>query len=71
MKPVDFNINGKIFTLNADAQIWPVSQNALINGDEGVIYSIFSTYGDTFSFRFILGFTFLCVLLSACFFGLH
>jgi len=67
LKPIDSNINGQIFTLNADAQIWPISQNALINGDEGVIYSIFSTYGDTFWFKFILGFTFLRVLLSVLF----
>lgn len=63
LKPMDFIIEGETFKLNADAQIWPPAYNSLINGDEGTLYSIFSTYGNTFSFQFILGFTFLYALM--------
>lgn len=66
LQPLNFIIGGQTFTLNANAQIWPRSMNSLIGGEEGNIYSIVSTYGNTFPFQFILGYTFLYVLELTC-----
>lgn len=63
LKNLDFNIGGKTFTLNANAQIWPRSLNSAINGEKNKIYLIVSDVGsDSGSgLDFVMGFTWLYV----------
>jgi pepsin A len=61
LKNLDFEIGGKTFTLNANAQIWPRSLNGAINGEKDKIYLIVSDAGsDSGSgLDFVMGFTWL------------
>ena len=59
LQPLNIDINGTIFSLNADAQAWPRSLNSLIGLPTDEIFLIVSTYGNTFPFQFIMGLTFM------------
>lgn len=63
LKNLDFKIGGKMFTLNANAQIWPRSLNSAINGESDKIYLIISDVGSNSGsgLDFVMGFTWLCV----------
>ncbi|KAG2358387.1 hypothetical protein BDR07DRAFT_1489523 [Suillus spraguei] len=61
LQSLDFHIEGKIFSLTANAQIWPRSLNDKIGGNPNGIYLIVKKSG-SYSGRgddFIVGFTFL------------
>ena len=61
LKPLDFIIEGRTFSLNANAQIWPRSLNTYIGGTADSIYLIVgdlhNLWGDGMSF--VLGQVFL------------
>lgn len=40
LQPLNFNIGGKTWALNANAQIWPRSLNTALNGDDDHIYLV-------------------------------
>ncbi|KAF8330520.1 aspartic peptidase domain-containing protein [Amanita rubescens] len=58
--PLNFDINGKTFTLTPNAQIWPRSLNNLIGGDRNDIFLIVQDLGSASKlFSFVNGYTFL------------
>ncbi|KAF8645805.1 hypothetical protein AX14_009178, partial [Amanita brunnescens Koide BX004] len=61
LKPLSFNINGKIFDLTPNAQTWPRPLNSIIGGKAGAIYLIIGDLGQQSGkgFDFINGYTFL------------
>ncbi|KAF7980818.1 hypothetical protein HWV62_36436 [Athelia sp. TMB] len=61
LQPLDFHIGSGVYTLNANAQIWPRSLNSDIGGDSDSIYLVLQSFGKGGGngWDFISGFSFL------------
>ncbi|KIJ54886.1 hypothetical protein M422DRAFT_153487, partial [Sphaerobolus stellatus SS14] len=62
LQPLIFDINGTVFELVPDAQLWPRALNGFIGGDSSSSYLIVSDLGEVSGasdLQFVLGYTFL------------
>ncbi|KIP03305.1 hypothetical protein PHLGIDRAFT_245515 [Phlebiopsis gigantea 11061_1 CR5-6] len=61
IKPLNFHIGDKTWTLNANAQIWPRSLNTALGGDDDHVYFVVGNLGERSGsgFDFINGYMFM------------